>query len=70
MNKIRIVEKIDSNGVSRFIVERLWFGMFWWIWEHEYGPIEFDTLEKCREWLDYRHTANTLIHEYKCWSIS
>ena len=52
MNK-RIVEEINSDGVSRFYPERkVFFGMFWWRYDiHEgFDSVNFDTYKEAKEW--------------------
>ena len=61
--KTRILERVNSDGLSCFVVQRKWLGCFWLVWESEMGPIEFDTLEECRKWLNYDPIVEEIIHE-------
>jgi len=58
----RILEKIDSDGISRFIPQKKI--LFWWFSYEGYpaGEVKFDSLEECKKWLLYERTAIVLVH--------
>ena len=66
--KVRIVEIIDSNGISIFYPERKVFGLWWWKWVSTCsGPdpdfISFNSLKGTSKWLTYKRVFNVLTHE-------
>lgn len=62
----RIIERIDSKGISRFIPQRK--VMWWWFsYEdlhegHTCGEVEFAKLEDCKAWLLYERTTVESVH--------
>jgi len=60
--RYRILEKIDSAGVSRFVPQRKF--LFWWLTyeSHPCGDLEFTNYEECKEWLLYERTVIVRCH--------
>ena len=63
-----IIEEIDSNGKSRFYpLEK---GLLWGhnkVFKGDYGDyIHFDTYKEAEEWVCYKHTVETKVHEVNC----
>ena len=68
MNNKRIVEEIDSDGVSRFYPERK--GVLWG-WNRVFAGdavdyLNFDTYKEAKEWVCFEHTVETNIREVNC----
>lgn len=57
--KTRIIEKIDSKGISKFYPQR----KLLWFWVNFCGAINFFSLREAQEWLNYKTIVKTKIHK-------
>ncbi len=59
---MRILEQIDSKGVSRFYPQ--FWCLVWCKYKYRtYDYICFDTLEEAMAWKPYKHNAIEIVHE-------
>jgi len=58
----RIKEVVDSNGKSKFYPQFKMFGLFWTTYENPlWGAVRFDSLEKCRDFINYDRKQSIII---------
>jgi hypothetical protein len=63
--KTRIKEITNSNGEPKFVPQYRLFGFVWTSWggSSYYPRVEFCSLEKSREWLNFKEEAGVKYHE-------